>query len=69
MDRVGHHSPIVLGLGFIALAALVAVSYWTRLRDDNDIGLTTEVALLLAFVLGAAAVLAEKWRRWRPHAW
>ncbi len=52
-------TPVVLGLGFVALAALVAVSYWTRLRDDTDIGLTTEVALLLVFVLGAAAVLAD----------
>ncbi len=52
-------TPIVFGLGFIALAALVAVSYWTRLRDDEDIGLTTEVALLLVFTLGAAAMLAD----------
>lgn len=52
-------SPVVLGLGLLAVAVLVAVSYWTRLRADHDIGLTTEIALLLTFVLGAAAVLAE----------
>jgi len=52
-------SPVVLGLGLLALAVLVAVSYWSRLSADHDIGLTTEIALLLAFVLGAAAVLAE----------
>jgi len=52
-------TPVVLGLGLLALALLVAVSYWTRLRADDDIGLTTEIALLLAFALGAAAFLAE----------
>ncbi|MGM0662107.1 MAG: MgtC/SapB family protein [Pseudomonadota bacterium] len=52
-------TPFVLGLGLLAVALLVAVSYWSRLRVDDDIGMTTEVALLLTFALGAAAVLAE----------
>lgn len=52
-------SPVVLGLAFLAVAGLVAVSYWMRLRDERDLGLTTEIALLLAFMLGAAAVLAD----------
>ncbi|TCP58449.1 uncharacterized membrane protein (DUF4010 family) [Rhodovulum bhavnagarense] len=51
--------PVFLGLAFLGLAALVAVTYWAQLRADDDLGLTTEVAMLLAFVLGAAAVLGD----------
>jgi uncharacterized membrane protein (DUF4010 family) len=52
-------TPAVLGPALLAVSLLIAVSYWIRLRADPDIGLTTEIALLLVFVLGAAAVLAE----------
>ncbi|MEE4120535.1 MAG: DUF4010 domain-containing protein [Paracoccaceae bacterium] len=50
-------APIVLAVALAALAALLAVSYVVRLRIDDDLGLTTEVALLLTFALGAASVL------------
>lgn len=52
-------TPVVLGLGFLALAALLSISYWARLRTADDLGITTAVALLLVFALGAAAILAE----------
>lgn len=52
-------SPIVLAVGFLGLSCLVAVSYWVRLKEALDLGLTTEVALLLAFSLGAASVLGD----------
>jgi uncharacterized membrane protein (DUF4010 family) len=48
-----------LGLLFLGFAALVAVSYWLAVRHDGDLGLTTEVAALLVFALGAAAVLGD----------
>lgn len=50
-------SPIFPALAIFALGGLLMVSYWVRLRTDDDLGLTTEIALLLAFALGAVAVL------------
>lgn len=52
-------APAVLAVALAALAGLLAVSYLVRLRSDEDLGLTTEVALLLTFSLGAGAVLGE----------
>ncbi len=52
-------SPALLAFAFLALGALLAVSYWVRLEEGDDLGLTTEVALLLVFALGAAAVLGR----------
>ena len=43
----------------IALGALLAISYWLRLREDDDLGLTTEIALLLTFALGVASVIGD----------
>ncbi len=43
----------------LALGGLLAISYWLRLRDDTDLGLTTETALLLTFALGVASVIGE----------
>ncbi len=51
--------PVVLGVVLLALAGLLAVSYWAQTRADGDLGLTTEVALILTFVLGAASVLGD----------
>jgi uncharacterized membrane protein (DUF4010 family) len=48
-----------LGLLSLGFAALVAVGYWLAVRDDGDHGLTTEIAALLVFALGAAAVLGQ----------
>lgn len=53
----GLAGPVVLGFLFLGHAALVAVSYWLSSRRDGDLGITTEVAALLAFGLGAAAVM------------
>ncbi len=52
-------APVVLAVTFLGLSCLLAVSYWVRLKDDRDFGLTTEIAFLLAFSLGAASVLGE----------
>jgi uncharacterized membrane protein (DUF4010 family) len=54
---VGLSAPSVLAAAFLGLTALLIASYWLRLQSDDDYGLTTEVALLLTFALGAASVL------------
>jgi uncharacterized membrane protein (DUF4010 family) len=51
--------PILASAAFLALSALLVVSYFARLRSRGDRGLTTEVALLLTFALGAASMLGE----------
>ncbi len=50
-------TPLLPALALLALAGLLSASYWARLQDDDDLGLTTEIALLLTFSLGAAAAL------------
>ena len=52
-------APIVLAAIFLGLTTLVGISYWLRLAEDDDVGLTTEVAFLLAFGLGAASILGD----------
>lgn len=47
------------GFAFVAFAALVAAGYWTGNRGQQDFGITTEIAALLVFVLGAAAMLSD----------
>jgi len=49
----------VLAFGFLGLSGLLALSYGVRLKQSDDLGLTTEIALLLTYVLGAAAVLGD----------
>ena len=49
----------VLGFIFVGFVALVAVSYWLSSRQEKDLGMTTEVAALLVFVLGAASMLGD----------
>lgn len=50
---------VVLAVAFFGLSALLALSYRVRLKENDDLGLTTEVALLLTFALGAASVLGN----------
>ena len=47
----------VVGVGFAALALLLAASY-VRSRD-GDVGISTEIAALLTYVLGAVAATPE----------
>jgi len=51
--------PVVLGFLFVGYAVLVTVSYWISSREEQDLGITTEIASLLVFALGAAAVLGD----------
>lgn len=56
---VPHTGDWLLGVVFIAFTALVIASYIFELKvhGNDDIGITTEVALLLTFVLSAWAAL------------
>jgi uncharacterized membrane protein (DUF4010 family) len=47
--------PAILILGFVCVAAFLVVSYIDDVRRGLDRGLTSEVAFLLSFVLGAMA--------------
>jgi len=47
---------LVLGLAVVALGALLAVVYWLQVRERHEYGVTTEVAALVTFALGAVAV-------------
>lgn len=45
----------VLGITFLGLALIVAVSYGVTARKTQDFGITTELALLITFLLGVLA--------------
>jgi uncharacterized membrane protein (DUF4010 family) len=44
---------LFLGLAFLGVVAIIAVSYLVTTRNNGDVGLTTEVAALVTFILGA----------------
>lgn len=53
-------SEAILVVAFIGVLALTVAGYWAEIRlSDADRGLTTEVAMLLTFVLGAYAVAGD----------
>ncbi|MBF0334033.1 MAG: MgtC/SapB family protein [Alphaproteobacteria bacterium] len=54
-----HAGESLLGVAFLGFVALVAIGHVVQVRRWPDIGLTTEIAELLAFSLGALAVLGE----------
>lgn len=56
---IPHTGEWVLGVVFIAFTALVIASYIfeIKVQEKEDIGITTEVALLITFSLGAWAAL------------
>lgn len=55
-----HYQVWVIAAGMIALAGLLVISNLGRIRSkEQDIGLTTEVAVLLMFALGAYLVKGD----------
>ena len=52
MKHLGVMALVAVGLGIIGAAVLIAYAYGSH----EDPGLTTEVALVLAFLLGALAI-------------
>ncbi len=51
-----HFGVWVLVAVVLGLSAILVASYWAANRQDNGVGITTEVASLLTFILGATAV-------------
>ena len=47
---------ILLGFSFLAVTLLMIVAHFLDVRADRDVGITTVIAGLLTFVLGATAV-------------
>lgn len=47
---------ILLGFAFLALVALMLLARFQVKRSDGDVGITTAVAMLITFTLGALAV-------------
>jgi uncharacterized membrane protein (DUF4010 family) len=45
---------------FVAVAALIAISYVAQVRSAHKVGMTTEIAALAVFALGALAGIGEK---------
>lgn len=51
--------PILLGFAFLALAAVLIFAHLAEVRSNRDMGITTVVAALVTFALGAIAVSGE----------
>ncbi|WP_438969597.1 MgtC/SapB family protein [Methylophaga sp.] len=47
--------PLLLGLGFIALSTVIGIIFLAKQRQEGDWGITSLVAALLVFILGALA--------------
>ena len=50
---------LLLGFGFIGLVLVAIASYYQRIREQDDIGITSVIAILLAFLLGALCTLGQ----------
>lgn len=50
---------ILLGISFLALTAILVAGYWRERQVDQDSGITTLVAALVTFALGALAVRGQ----------
>lgn len=59
---VSETFPYFLLVAFIGLVSLIFASYIMSTKDDGDIGLTSEVAALLTFVLGAICAYGEGYK-------
>jgi len=52
-------TPILLGFVFLGFAGVTAVFHWMESRDEHDFSATGAVAGMMAFLLGAYAVLGS----------
>lgn len=52
-------SPLVLAAAIAVFGAVLTAAYWQAARRRADIGATTLVAAIVAFAIGAAAVLSD----------
>lgn len=54
-----HLGAVVLGLAFVAMAGVMVAAYLANFRCNDRVGITSLVAGLLTFILGALAGLGE----------
>ena len=54
-----HFGSLIIGLAFLAVAAVLTAVYTVNLNRGNDAGITSLIAGLLTFVLGALAAMAH----------
>lgn len=54
-----HLSTLILGFTFLGLVVVVMTAYVINSRTEMDVGITSVIASLLTFVLGALAVLGH----------
>lgn len=59
LGRAG--ADFMLPLGLLAVAVLAGISYFAKTRQSEHFGITTEVAALVTFIVGALALLADVW--------
>jgi len=50
---------LLLGFGFIGLVLVTIAAYYQRIRERDDIGITSVIAILLTFLLGALCTLDQ----------
>ena len=50
---------ILLGISFLALTGILVAGYWRERKADKDLGITTLVAALITFALGALAIRGQ----------
>ncbi|PZD70164.1 hypothetical protein C1752_17394 [Acaryochloris thomasi RCC1774] len=50
-----------LAVGFFAIASLMALSYWHKLQTSTEAGLTSEIASLATYLVGALVHLGHFW--------
>jgi uncharacterized membrane protein (DUF4010 family) len=55
----GRLADVVLAASLLGFMGLIVLSHWTRVQRRHDVGLTTEVAALIAFGVGALAATGE----------
>lgn len=51
--------PLALGFSFVAVSVVLVTAHAQAMREQGDLGITTEVAGLITFALGAVAVSGE----------
>ena len=54
-------NPFATALGFLAVGALLVVSYWHKLKARENAGATTEVSALLTYLVGALVQSGSYW--------
>lgn len=52
---------IALGMGFLAIAGLMALSYWHKLQTVENAGVTSEIACLATYLVGALVYFGHYW--------